>query len=80
MQYLIKMSYFYAYFTFHQCTNINDFLKFNGQHSMQYELMVGKITCNISKLVVHALHSNFAMKSLEIWNVMLLFRVKQGVG
>ena len=26
---------------------------------------------NVSKLVVHALHSNFAKASLEIWNVML---------
>ena len=24
--------------------------------------------CNVSKLVVHALHSNFAMDSLEIWS------------
>ena len=47
---------------------------------MQYELMVGKITCNVSKLVVHALHSNFAMDSLEIWNVMLIVRIKQGGG
>ena len=43
MQYLMKMSYVYAYFAFYSCTNINDFLKFNDQHSMQDELMVGKI-------------------------------------
>ena len=28
--------------------------------------------------VVHALHSNFAMDSLEIWNVKLIFRIKTG--
>ena len=32
------------------------------------------------KLVVHALHSNFAMDSLEIWNIMLIFRIKTGRG
>ena len=51
---------------------------------MQDVLMVGKITknnsCNVSKLVVHALHSNFAMDSLVIWNVMLIFRIKTGGG
>ena len=26
--------------------------------------------------MVHALHSNFAMDSLEIWNVKLIFRIK----
>ena len=37
--------------------------------------------CNVSKLVVHALHWNFAMDSLEIWNVMLIFPHKnRGVG
>ena len=43
--------------------------------------MVGKITlvmCNVSKLVVKALHSNFAIDSLEIWNVKLIFRIKTG--
>ena len=40
--------------------------------------MVGKITCNVAKLLVHALHSNFAKDSLEIWNVMLIFRIKIG--
>ena len=30
--------------------------------------------------MVHALHSNFAKDSLEIWNVMLIFRKKQGGG
>ena len=55
------------------------FLKLNGQHSMQDVLMVGKKnSCNVSKLLVHALHSNFAMDSLEIWNVMLIFRIKTG--
>ena len=39
-------------------------LKFNGQNSMQDELMVGKMT-----LVMF----NSAMDSLEIWNVMLFF-------
>ena len=34
--------------------------------------------CNVSKLVVHALHSNFVMDSLEIWNVMLIFHIKTG--
>ena len=47
---------------------------------MQDVLMVDKITCNVSKLVVHALHSNVAKDSLEIWNVMLIFRIKTGVG
>ena len=48
---------------------------------MQDVLMVGKNnSCNVSKLVVHALHSNFAMDSLEIWNVKLIFRIKQGDG
>ena len=28
--------------------------------------------------MIHALHSNFAMDSLEIWNVMLIFRIKTG--
>ena len=37
-------------------------------------------SCYVSKLVVHALHSNFAMDSLEIWNVMLIFRIKTGGG
>ena len=36
--------YFYAYSAIHLCTNINDFLKFNGQHSMQDILRVGQIT------------------------------------
>ena len=44
MKSLVKMSYFYAYAAFHECTNINDVLKFNGQHSMQDVFMVGKIT------------------------------------
>ena len=30
--------------------------------------------------MVHALHSNFATDSLEIWNVMLIFRIKTGGG
>ena len=48
---------------------------------MQDVLMVGKQKCcNVSKLVVHALHSNFVMDSLEIWNVMLIFRIKTGGG
>ena len=79
----MKMPYFYAYFAIHLCTNIihlctniNDFLKLNGQKSMQDVLMVG--SCNVSKLVVHALHSNFAMDRLEIWNVKLIFRIKTG--
>ena len=42
-----------------------DFFKFNGQNSMQDVLMVGKNSCNVSKLVVRALHSNFAMDNLE---------------
>ena len=43
--------------------------------------MVGKNnSCDVSKQVVHALLSNFAMDSLEIWNVMLIFRIKQGMG
>ena len=48
---------------------------------MQDELMVEKKNnaCNVSKLMVHALHSNFAMGSLDIWNVMLIFRIKEGV-
>ena len=29
--------------------------------------------------MVHALHSNFAKDSLEIWNVMLIFRITTGV-
>ena len=45
---------------------------------MQDVLMVGQITRNVSKLVVHALHSNFAMDSLEIWNIKLIFRIKTG--
>ena len=44
MQCLVKMLYFYAYSAFHYCTNISDLLKFKGEHSMQDELMVGKIT------------------------------------
>ena len=40
----MKMLYFYAYSVFHYCTIISDFLKFNGEHSMQDELMVGKLT------------------------------------
>ena len=48
---------------------------------MQDVLMVGKKnSSNVSKLVVHALHSNFAMDSLEMWNVMLIFRIKTGGG
>ena len=48
---------------------------------MQDVLIVGKETlCNVSKLVVHALHWNFAMDSFEMWNVMLIFRIKQGGG
>ena len=43
MQLSDKMSYFYAYSAIHYCTNINDFLKFNGQHSVQDVFMVGKI-------------------------------------
>ena len=44
---------------------------------MQDVLMVGKnSSCNVFKLVVHALHSNFAKDSLEIWKVMLIFRIK----
>ena len=44
---------------------------------MQDVSIVGKRnSCNVSKLVVHALHWNFAMDSLEIWNVMLNFRIK----
>ena len=35
---------------------------------------------NVSKLVVHALHSNLVLDSLEIWNVMLIFRRKTGGG
>ena len=46
---------------------------------MQDVLLVGKFnSCNVSKLMLHALHSNFAMDSLEIWNVMLIFRIKTG--
>ena len=47
---------------------------------MQDVLMVGKITLvtNVSKLVAHALHSNFAKDSLEIWSVMLIFCIKTG--
>ena len=46
---------------------------------MQDVLMVGKITpVMVSKLVVHALHSNFAKDSLEIWNEILIFRIKTG--
>ena len=46
---------------------------------MQDVLMVEKInSCNVSKPVVHALHSNFAMDSLKIWNVMLILRIKIG--
>ena len=48
---------------------------------MQDVLMVEKKnSCNVFKLVVHALHSNFAMDSLEIWNVLLIFPIKQGGG
>ena len=43
-------------------------------------MIVNKNSCNVFKPVVHALHSNFAMDSLEIWNVMLIFRIKQGGG
>ena len=46
---------------------------------MQDVLIVGKET-RVMFLVVHALHWNFAMDSLEIWNVMLIFRIKQGGG
>ena len=42
--------------------------------------MVGENSCHVSKLVIHALHSNFAMDSLEIWNVMLIYRIKQRGG
>ena len=46
---------------------------------MQDVLMVGKNnSSNVSKPVVHALHSNFAMDSLEIWKVMQIFRIKAG--
>ena len=45
---------------------------------MEDVLVVGKITCHVAKLLVHALHSNFAKDSLEIWNVMLIFRIKIG--
>ena len=75
----MRLSYFYAYSAFR--TNINIFMKFNGQHSMQDVLMVGKNnSSNVSKLVVHALHLNFAMDSLEIWKVMLIFHIKTGGG
>ena len=37
-------------------------------------------SCNVSKLVVHALHSNFAMDILELWNTVLIFRIKTGGG
>ena len=48
---------------------------------MQDVLIVGKNnSCNVSKLVVHALHSDFAMDNLEIWNIMLIFRIKTGGG
>ena len=50
---------------------------------MQDVLMVGKIifdSSNVSKLVVHALHLNFAMDNSEIRNVMLVFRIKTGGG
>ena len=48
---------------------------------MQDELMVGKnSSCSISKLVVYALHSNFAIDSFEIWNAMLIFCIKQRGG
>ena len=30
--------------------------------------------------MIHALHSNFAMDSLEIWNVKLIFHMKTGGG
>ena len=43
---------------------------------MQDELMVAKVTL----VVVYALHSNFAMDSFEIWNPMLIFCIKRGVG
>ena len=33
---------------------------------------------NVSKLAVHAMRSKFAKDSLEIWNVMLIFRIKTG--
>ena len=66
MQCLVKMSYFYAFSAIHYCTNINYFLKYNGQNSMQDVLMVGQITLvKFSKLVVRALHSNFAIDNLE---------------
>ena len=39
-----------------------------------------KNSCNVSKLVVHALHWNFTMDSLEMWNVMLIFCIKTGGG
>ena len=45
---------------------------------MQDVLMVGKNSCNVSKLVVHALHSNLAMDSLEIRNAK--FSHKKGGG
>ena len=47
---------------------------------MQDVLMVEKITCNVSKPAVHAVHSNIAMDSLETWNVNLIFHIKQGGG
>ena len=47
---------------------------------MQDILMVGKNSCYVSKQVVHALHSKFAMDSLEMWNVMLIFPIKHGRG
>ena len=48
---------------------------------MQDILMVGKNNSyNVSKLVVHVLQSNFAMDSLEIWNAMLILRMKTGGG
>ena len=68
MQCLMKIMYFLCLFRISLMYNINDFLKFNGQHSIKDELMVGKNnSCSVSKLVVHVLQSNFSMESLEIW-------------
>ena len=44
---------------------------------MQDVSMVGKIIF-VSKLVVHVMHSNFAMGSLEIWIAVLIFSIKTG--
>ena len=44
---------------------------------MQDVLMVGKDnSCNVSKPAVHVMLSNFVTDILEIWNAMLIFRMK----